>query len=42
MPAVARCEAVLGEEMEEVKQFKYLGTMLCKQREREVWKANVA
>ena len=30
VPAVGRCEVVLGEKMEEVKEFKYLGTVLCK------------
>ena len=34
VPAVGRCEVVLGEKME-VKEFKYLGTVLCKHRERE-------
>ena len=35
MPAVGRCEIVLGEKMEEVKEFKYLGTVLCKYGEME-------
>ena len=35
VPAVGRCELVLGEEMEEVKEFKYLGTVLCKHGENE-------
>ncbi len=31
LPAVARCRVMLGsEEMEEVSEFKYLGTVLCK------------
>ncbi len=31
MPAVARCRIRLGsEKMEEVSEFKYLGTVLCK------------
>ena len=31
VPAVGRCEVVLGRErMEEVKELKYLGTVLCK------------
>ncbi len=30
MPAVARCRIMLGsEKMEEVSEFKYLGTVLC-------------
>ena len=35
VPAVGRCEVVLGERMEEVKEFKYLGAMLCKHGEME-------
>ncbi len=32
LPAVARCIVMLGrEKMEEVSEFKYLGTVLCKQ-----------
>ncbi len=30
VPVVGRCEVVLGERTEEVKEFKYLGTALCK------------
>ncbi len=31
LPAVARCRIMLGsEKMEEVSEFKYLGTVLCK------------
>ena len=30
VPAVERCEVVLGEKMEEMKKLKYLGTVLCK------------
>ena len=30
MPAVRKCEVVLGEKMEEVKELKYLETMLYK------------
>ncbi len=31
LPAVASCRTMLGsEEMEEVSEFKYLGTVLCK------------
>ncbi len=31
LPAVARCRIMLGsEKMEEVSDFKYLGTVLCK------------
>ena len=30
MSVVGWCEVVLGERMEEVKEFKYLGTVLCK------------
>ncbi len=31
LPPVARCRIILGsEEMEEVSEFKYLGTVLCK------------
>ena len=31
LPPVARCRIILGnEEMEEVNEFKYLGTVLCK------------
>ena len=30
VPAVGRCVVVQGEKMEEVKEFMYLGTMLCK------------
>ena len=34
VPVVKRCEVVLGgEKMEVVKEFKYLGTMLCKNGE---------
>ena len=35
MPGVERCELALGEEMEEVKVFQYLGTVLGKHREME-------
>ena len=35
MQAVGRCEVVLGEKMEEVKQFKYMGTVLYKPVEME-------
>ena len=35
MLGVGRCEAVLGEKMEEVKEFKYLETVLCKHGEIE-------
>ncbi len=32
MPAVARCRIILGrKKMEVVSEFKYLGTVLCKQ-----------
>ena len=35
-PTVGMCEAVLeGGKMEEVKEFKYLGTVLCKHGEME-------
>ena len=30
VPAVGRCEVVIGAKMEEVKGFKYLGTVQCK------------
>ncbi len=34
MPVAGRCEVDLGgERMEEVKEFKYLGTVLCRQGE---------
>ena len=34
VPAVGRCEVVPGgKKMEEVKEFKYLGTVLCKHGE---------
>ena len=40
VPAVGRYKILLEEEMEEVKEFKYLGTVLCKhgdmEREREL------
>ena len=35
MPAVGRCEVVLRERMEPVKNFKYLGTVVCKHGELE-------
>ena len=35
VPPIGRCEVVLGEKMEEVKEFTYLGTVLCKQGEME-------
>ena len=35
MPAVGRREVVLGEKIEEVKEFKYLGTVLCKHGQME-------
>ncbi len=36
MPAVSRCRKKLGsEQMEEVSEFKYLGTVLCKHGEME-------
>ncbi len=36
LPVVVRCRVMLGsEKMEEVSEFKYLGTMLCKHGE---WK----
>ena len=35
MPVLGRCEVVLGEKMEEVKEFKYLGTVVYKHREME-------
>ena len=34
VPAIGRCEVVLGEKME-MKEFKYLGTVLCKHGEME-------
>ena len=30
VPALERFEVILGEKMEEVKEFMYLGIMLCK------------
>ena len=30
VPAVGRCEALLGQRMEKVKDLMYLGTFLCK------------
>ena len=30
VPAIGKCKVVLGEKMEEVKEFKYLGTLQCK------------
>ena len=35
VPPIGKCEAVLGEKMEEVKEFKYLETVLCKYGEME-------
>ena len=35
MPAVGRCAVILEKKMKEVKEFKYLGTALCKQRKIE-------
>ena len=36
MPAVGRCEVVIeGEKMEEVKEYKYLTTVICKHGEME-------
>ncbi len=35
LPAVARCKIMLqSEKMEEVSEFKYLGTVLCKHGEK--------
>ncbi len=33
MPLTGRCELDLGKRLEEVKEFKYLGTVLCKHGE---------
>ena len=33
--AVGQCEVVLEEKMEEGKELKYFGTVLCKQEEME-------
>ncbi len=30
VPVAGRCEVDLGEKMEEMKEFNYLGTVLCK------------
>ena len=35
VPAVGKCEVLLRERMEEVKEFKSMGTMLCKYGEME-------
>ena len=35
LPTVGRCEVVLGDKMEEMEKFKYLGTLICKHGEME-------
>ena len=35
MPAIGRCKVVLGDKKEEVKEFKYLGIVLCRHGEIE-------